>query len=46
MRVPRQLGYKSIKFINRLRITDDPKPIGNGLGSSEPDDGYTSFGGI
>ena len=25
MRVPRQLGYKSVKFINRLIVTDDAK---------------------
>lgn len=26
MRVPRQLGYKSVKFINRIRVVDHLKP--------------------
>ncbi|MCX6593281.1 MAG: molybdopterin-dependent oxidoreductase [Acidobacteria bacterium] len=26
MRVPRQLGYKSVKFINRIRVVDSLKP--------------------
>src|ERR1700676_2497419 len=33
MRVPRQLGYKSIKYITRLTVTDTLKPFGQGLGS-------------
>jgi len=28
MRVPRQLGYKSVKWINRITITDDRKKLG------------------
>ena len=27
MRVPRQLGYKSVKFITRLTVTDNPKDL-------------------
>jgi DMSO/TMAO reductase YedYZ molybdopterin-dependent catalytic subunit len=27
MRVPRQLGYKSLKFINRLTVTDSIKDL-------------------
>jgi len=46
MRVPRQLGYKSVKYITRLTVTDSLKGIGNGLGSSEPDFGYTWYAGI
>jgi len=46
MRVPRQLGYKSVKFINRLLVTDNLKSVGNGLGSSSPDTGYSWFAGI
>jgi DMSO/TMAO reductase YedYZ molybdopterin-dependent catalytic subunit len=34
LRVPRQLGYKSIKFINRLIVTDNAKRFGKGLGSA------------
>jgi DMSO/TMAO reductase YedYZ molybdopterin-dependent catalytic subunit len=46
LRVPRQLGYKSVKFITRMTVTDSLKGIGNGLGSSEPADGYSWYAGI
>ncbi|MGA2849911.1 MAG: molybdopterin-dependent oxidoreductase [Terracidiphilus sp.] len=46
MRVPRQLGYKSIKYITRLTVTDSMKRIGNGLGSASPDTGYSWYAGI
>jgi len=32
LHVPRQLGYKSVKYINRLTVTDNLKPFGKGLG--------------
>jgi DMSO/TMAO reductase YedYZ molybdopterin-dependent catalytic subunit len=46
MRVPRQLGYKSVKFINRLAVTDDLGKFGKGLGSASPETGYAWFAGI
>jgi DMSO/TMAO reductase YedYZ molybdopterin-dependent catalytic subunit len=46
MRVPRQLGYKSVKFINRLVVTDNLKNFGKGLGSASPEGGYSWFAGI
>jgi DMSO/TMAO reductase YedYZ molybdopterin-dependent catalytic subunit len=46
MRVPRQLGYKNVKFITRLAVTDDLRKFGKGLGSSSPEDGYSWFAGI
>lgn len=46
MRVPRQLGYKSVKFINRLVVTDDLRKFGKGLGSSSPEAGYAWYAGI
>jgi len=46
MRVPRQLGYKSVKYINRLTVTDDIKKFGKGLGSSGTGDGYSWFAGV
>jgi DMSO/TMAO reductase YedYZ molybdopterin-dependent catalytic subunit len=46
LRVPRQLGYKSVKFINRLLVTDSLKHLGKGLGSSEPEFGYAWYAGI
>lgn len=46
MRVPRQLGYKSVKFIHKLIVTDNIKKIRNGLGSAAPDAGYAWYAGI
>ncbi len=46
MRVPRQLGYKSLKYMNRLILTDNLKGFGKGLGSSEPESGYSWYAGI
>ena len=46
MRVPRQLGYKSVKFINRLTATDSLKGFGKGLGSSSAEVGYAWYVGI
>lgn len=46
IRVPRQLGYKSVKFITHLTVTDNLKKFGKGLGSSEPEGGYAWYAGI
>jgi len=46
MRVPRQLGYKSLKYITRLTVTDSLKKFGKGLGSAEPESGYAWYAGI
>ncbi|MGB8522796.1 MAG: molybdopterin-dependent oxidoreductase [Candidatus Acidiferrales bacterium] len=46
MRVPRQLGYKSVKFITHLTVTDTMKGFGKGLGSMEPEGGYSWYAGI
>jgi DMSO/TMAO reductase YedYZ molybdopterin-dependent catalytic subunit len=46
LRVPRQLGYKSVKFINHLTLTDDIKRFGKGLGSASPEGGYAWYAGI
>jgi hypothetical protein len=42
---PRQLGYKNVKYINRLTITDNLKQFGKGLGSGElgAEDGYAWY---
>ena len=37
MRVPRQLGYKSVKYITHLTVTDSMKRFGKGLGSASPE---------
>jgi len=46
MRVPRQLGYKSVKFITSLTVTDSLKAFGKGLGSASPEAGYAWYAGI
>ncbi len=46
MRVPRQLGYKSVKYLTRITATDSLKRFGKGLGSSSPEGGYSWYAGI
>ena len=46
LRVPRQLGYKSVKYLSRITVVDTVKDIGTGLGSSAPDFGYSWYAGI
>ena len=46
VRVPRQLGYKSVKYITRLTVTDSLKGFGKGLGSAAPEAGYAWYAGI
>jgi DMSO/TMAO reductase YedYZ molybdopterin-dependent catalytic subunit len=46
MRVARQIGYKSIKFITHITLTDSMKKFGKGLGSVKPEFGYSWYAGI
>jgi DMSO/TMAO reductase YedYZ molybdopterin-dependent catalytic subunit len=46
LRVARQLGYKSVKYLSHILVTDTLKDIGKGLGSSSPEGGYSWFAGI
>ncbi len=46
MRIPRQLGYKSVKYLTRITATDSLKRFGKGLGSSSPEGGYSWYAGI
>jgi DMSO/TMAO reductase YedYZ molybdopterin-dependent catalytic subunit len=46
MKVPRQLGYKNVKFLSRITVTDTLKNIRNGQGSISPDYGYSWYAGI
>jgi DMSO/TMAO reductase YedYZ molybdopterin-dependent catalytic subunit len=46
LRVPRQLGYKSVKYITRITVTDSLKSFGKGLGSASPEGGYSWYAGI
>lgn len=46
LRVPRQIGFKSIKFVVRITATDSLKSFGKGLGSASPEAGYAWWGGM
>jgi DMSO/TMAO reductase YedYZ molybdopterin-dependent catalytic subunit len=46
LRVARQLGYKSVKYLSRITVTDTVKNIGQGLGSASPEQGYSWYAGI
>jgi DMSO/TMAO reductase YedYZ molybdopterin-dependent catalytic subunit len=46
LRVPRQLGYKNLKHLSRITVTDSVKDIGEGLGSVSPEIGYSWYAGI
>jgi DMSO/TMAO reductase YedYZ molybdopterin-dependent catalytic subunit len=46
LRLPRQLGYKSVKFMTHLTVTDNLKGFGKGLGSAAPEGGYAWYAGI
>lgn len=46
VKVARQLGYKSLKYLSKITVTDTAKGIGDGLGSSAPAAGYSWYAGI
>jgi DMSO/TMAO reductase YedYZ molybdopterin-dependent catalytic subunit len=46
LKVPRQLGYKSVKYLSRITVTDTLKHFGTGQGSSAPEVGYSWYAGI
>jgi DMSO/TMAO reductase YedYZ molybdopterin-dependent catalytic subunit len=46
VRVARQLGYKSVKYLSHITVTDSLKNIGKGLGSASPEEGYSWYAGI
>lgn len=46
LRVPRQLGYKSVKFLDRLVLTDSLDAFGDGSGQSWVNKGYAWYAGI
>ena len=46
LRVARQLGYKSVKYLSRILVTDTVKNLGGGLGSYSPEIGYSWYAGI
>ena len=46
LKVARQLGYKNLKYLSRITVTDSAKGIGDGLGSGSPAAGYSWYAGI
>ena len=46
VRVARQLGYKSVKYLARITVTDTLKHFGQGKGSWSPEIGYSWYAGI
>lgn len=46
MRVPRQLGYKSVKYVVKLTAVDSVEAFGKGLGSAGAEFGYAWYNGI
>ncbi len=46
LRVPRQLGYKSVKYLTRLTVTDDITKFGKGRGSAASEEGYAWYAGM
>ena len=46
LRVSRQLGYKSLKYLAQITVVDSLKDLGKGLGSISPELGYSWYAGI
>ncbi len=46
MRVPRHIGYKSVKYLTRIVVTDSLKGFGKGMGSGAAERGYSWYNGI
>jgi DMSO/TMAO reductase YedYZ molybdopterin-dependent catalytic subunit len=46
LKLPRQLGYKNLKYLSRITVTDTVKGVGKGLGGSAAEAGYSWYAGI
>jgi hypothetical protein len=46
LRVARQLGYKSVKYLSRMTVTDSMAGFGKGLGGINAEYGYSWWAGI
>jgi DMSO/TMAO reductase YedYZ molybdopterin-dependent catalytic subunit len=46
LRVARPLGYKSIKYLSRILVTESMTGVGKGLGGANPEEGYSWWAGI
>jgi DMSO/TMAO reductase YedYZ molybdopterin-dependent catalytic subunit len=46
LRVPRQLGYKSLKYLTRIDVVDSVAHLGKGVGGGAAESGYAWYAGI
>jgi len=46
LRVERQLGYKNLKYISSMTVTDNAKEWGKGQGAQGAENGYSWYAGI
>jgi DMSO/TMAO reductase YedYZ molybdopterin-dependent catalytic subunit/thiosulfate reductase cytochrome b subunit len=46
LKLARQLGYKSLKYLSRILVTDSATGVRDGLGSGSPAAGYSWYAGI
>lgn len=46
LRVERQIGYKNLKYVSTITITDTPAEWGDGKGSQGAEHGYSWYAGI
>jgi len=46
LRVERQLGYKNLKYLAQITVTDSVKDIGKGQGAEGAEHGYSWYAGI
>jgi DMSO/TMAO reductase YedYZ molybdopterin-dependent catalytic subunit len=46
VKVARQLGYKSVKYLEKITLVDSLKHVGDGRGSISPSQGYSWYAGI
>lgn len=46
MRVPRQLGYKSVKFVTKITLVESVQGLSKGMGPFAAERGYSWFSAI
>jgi DMSO/TMAO reductase YedYZ molybdopterin-dependent catalytic subunit len=46
LRLPRQVGFKSVKYLHHITVVDSVRNLGKGLGGVNAEEGYSWFAGI
>ncbi len=46
LRLPRQIGYKNVKYLSHIKVVDTVKNIGKGVGGANVEGGYSWYAGI